>query len=399
MNIKNCNTADLYKVGRILALALVGISVHHFAWAGPVATGTAPQKATRFTNVGSIANTRHNLTQSTANGFAAVSSQMDAFRNDYGAICVYCHTPHAANTTVDAPLWNRTIKVQNYATYDQLGTMMTQSVSTPGPNSLTCLSCHDGQTAIDSILNMPGSGLYDIAQTSSQNLTFLDAWDGTARNHQGLDSSLSSVNIITDSTDFLSGTGNGENVTTTIQGATYNIFQSDALPAPSPSFGGTIALIGCNPGTAPFLAANTCFYTETVLATSSTVEGQGCLTCHSDVGNGPTAGLIVDFRMFNLGTDLTNDHPIGVTFPADSATNPDWNTPDGSQGTSTFFDNDSNGRMAKDEIRTYSGKVECASCHDPHGVPSAGPGSDHNPTFLRVDNSDASSVCLTCHNK
>lgn len=43
-------------------------------------------------------------------------------------------------------------------------------------------------------------------------------------------------------------------------------------------------------------------------------------------------------------------------------------------------------------------EVECASCHDPHGV-GPGPGGSGNPfnrTFLRVANG-ASALCLACH--
>lgn len=58
--------------------------------------------------------------------------------------------------------------------------------------------------------------------------------------------------------------------------------------------------------------------------------------------------------------------------------------------------------MDKGDIRMYGvgtdSRVECASCHDPHGVPSAGPGSTFNPTFLRKPNI-GSTVCLTCHTK
>ncbi len=103
-------------------------------------------------------------------------------------------------------------------------------------------------------------------------------------------------------------------------------------------------------------------------------------------------------RLFNLGTDLRNDHPVGITFPALNGPGTDWNTPAGVKGTSNYFDVNGNSRMEKAEIRTYDGKVECASCHDPHGVPSAGVGSVFNRTFLRVQNT-GSSTCLTCHVK
>jgi len=132
------------------------------------------------------------------------------------------------------------------------------------------------------------------------------------------------------------------------------------------------------------------------------VGGQGCMTCHSPVGSnsnvGP-GGTYVDFRLFNIGTDLRNDHPIGVTFPALNGPGTDWNTPTETQGTSTYFESIANGRMDKQEIRTYDGRVECASCHDPHGVPNPANGNYFNDTFLRKQNRDGSAVCLTCHNK
>ncbi len=71
--------------------------------------------------------------------------------------------------------------------------------------------------------------------------------------------------------------------------------------------------------------------------------------------------------------------------------------PSGQRGTRFFFD-DGDSNMEKQEVRVYDGKVECASCHDPHGVPSGGAGSTFKPTFLRVANT-GSALCLTCHTK
>lgn len=332
--------------GRVLITVAASAIISQFAWSQP----------TQFSNIGSIANTRHNMTQSTIYPSEALNP-MRASRNNYGEVCVYCHTPHGANNAIAAPLWNRTIKATNYQTYDELGTTtLTQAVtSTPGPNSLTCLSCHDGQTAIDSIINMPGSGMGLISQQTTQNNGFLNSWPpsgGGATQHLGLNS-----------------TGR--------------------------SLGNTSA----SPGT--------------------TVQGdgqgsQGCLACHADPFYSVTSGSGPDFRMFLIGTDLRNDHPIGVTFPVVNGSGTDWNTPVNSsaQGTppSMYFANgsldtpaivDGNGRMDKEEIRLYDGKVECASCHDPHGVPSGGPGTNtvFNKTFLRKQNTEGSQVCLTCHNK
>lgn len=279
---------------------------------------------TKFLNRGSVANTRHNLTQRQAAGGGPSGSIMDPYRNDYAEVCVYCHTPHGANANVTLPLWNRTIKATTYITYAALGTTtLTQQVVQPGPNSLACLSCHDGQVGVDSIINMPGSGGYNAAQASSQNNAFLNAWT----NPRG--------------------------------------------PA------ATVHL-GLNP-----------------------VAGQGCLACHS-----PGAGFVgagaTDFSLFVIGTDLRDDHPVGVLFPTGTAA-VDFKVPNGAKPGMAWFDTNNDARPGTNEVRLYdSGNgpmVECASCHDPHGVPSAGAGSQFNPTFLRVANNVGSALCLTCHTK
>lgn len=275
---------------------------------------------TKFTNQGSIGNTRHNMTQRQASGGGPAGVIMDPYRNDYEEVCVYCHTPHGANSSVTLPLWNRTIKATTYQIYNELGTSsLTQAVVQPGAASLSCLSCHDGQTAVDSIINMPGSGRYQASQATSQDNTFLNTWN----NARGPDATIH---------------------------------------------------IGLNP-----------------------VANLGCLACHAS-GAGFVGAGATDFTVFAIGTDLKNDHPVGVTYPTSNGPGTDFNTPGGTKGTAKFFDVDANTNMGKGEVRVYDGKVECASCHDPHGVPSGGTNSTFQPTFLRVSNA-GSALCLTCHSK
>ncbi len=292
-------------------LAGLGLAV---LLAAPVVTAGVGD---RFTYQGSIANTRHNMTQSTAGTGAA----MDGFRNDYGEVCVYCHTPHGA-ANVQLPLWNRTIKQTNYTTYDTLGSSsLTQAVTQPGVNSLACLSCHDGQVAVDSVINMPGSGGYKPSQATSQDNAFLNTWK-------------------------------------------------------NPS--------GANAAVHWGLKSNT-----------------ECMACHS----GALGAITGDFSAFALGTDLSNDHPVGIRLPA-AGPGVDFNQPDKTVGNVRFFDNSpggaGNNRPDKQEVRFYDTgdgfEVECASCHDPHGVPSGAAGSKFLPSFLRVTNT-GSTLCLTCHTK
>lgn len=317
-----------------LAMAVAScIALTQSAWAASFPTG--------YTNIGSISNTRHNLTIQTTTVAPVFHNHS---RNQYGEVCVYCHTPHGANQTANGgnsvlPLWNRTIKVTNYQTYDELGTStLTQTVSsTPGSASLTCLSCHDGQTAIDSIINMPGSGKGLLSQATTQNTAFLDTqWNNPTGVDTTMHRGLNSVNNT-------QGNGTGS-------------------------------------------------------------DGTGCMACHSPVGflavNFSVEGP--DFRLWNIGTDLRNDHPIGITYPTEpTILGTDFVTPNASvtrgPNTSRYFD-DGDSKMEKDEIRTYEGKVECASCHDPHGVPNPLNGNIFKPTFLRKVNT-GSAVCLTCHIK
>jgi mono/diheme cytochrome c family protein len=280
---------------------------------------------TKYSNTGTISNTRHNMTQMPADGNGPFTLFMDNVRNDYWEVCVYCHTPHGANPNPALPLWNHSIVSTVYTTYNQGGSAtLTQEVSQPGANSLTCLSCHDGQTAIDSVINMPGSDRYLASQ----------------------------VNPTNDPTNL----------------ATQKAFLS------------TWKRKGQAGGGPP----------------SGHQTMAECMSCHTENGAVPGA---TSFGAFLIGKDLRNDHPIGVVFPT---ANPDFFQPTGTAPLAKYFDTDGDGHMDKEDIRLYKNgsnfQVECATCHDPHGVPSNGVGSQFNGTFLRKTNGE-SKVCFTCHNK
>ena len=138
-------------------------------------------------------------------------------------------------------------------------------------------------------------------------------------------------------------------------------------------------------------------------------------------GSGQLAAGIVQ----NLGTDLSNDHPIGMQYaggglsasrpilPQGETVDPDfapvnyevrngryvwwvdnnWRTsPDGERSKTDvqlYTRDSSNGYTGQVEQEPF---VECASCHDPH--------TTENPTFLRISNTTTpSGLCLTCHVK
>lgn len=83
---------------------------------------------------------------------AITGSLHDLSQNQSGTeVCVYCHTPHNANTQA-APLWNRLNSTgPNYNLYLS-STLDTPSVQPVGI-SQACLSCHDGVMAFNALTN------------------------------------------------------------------------------------------------------------------------------------------------------------------------------------------------------------------------------------------------------
>lgn len=114
-------------------------------------------------------------------------------------------------------------------------------------------------------------------------------------------------------------------------------------------------------------------------------ESLVCLSCHDgqtaldSYGGSVGSTTMSDITLSNpnsiLGLDLRNDHPVSFLYATSEAAD------------NTLFPSTNAGVAAL----LRSGKVQCASCHDPHGVPGLA-------KFLRVDNT-GSALCTTCHNK
>ena len=95
-----------------------------------------------FANAGTIVGTVHDFTTKAWSG---------------GQICVACHTPHGANTTVaTAPLWNHAITTATYTVYSNASTL-NATIGQPDGTSKLCLSCHDGTVALDSFGGTTGT--------------------------------------------------------------------------------------------------------------------------------------------------------------------------------------------------------------------------------------------------
>ncbi len=240
-------------------------------------------------------------------------------------VCIYCHMPHNANN-VGAPLWNRVnsttaFQMYSYAnssTFVLTSADLNTAARPVNPVSLACLSCHDGQTAFNSLNQAP----------------MIDSDNGIAPT----------------------------NYTFTVAGS--------------------------------------------ITATSPTGTAASNLTTLGDVANAADSA--------NLGTDLTNDHPISFTY----------NTALATLKGSTLFDpaitstaaNGGNLAIYRAGDPAYGGidtiaiqmlftkpgaatpdQLECASCHEPHAHGSATDATSNFPYLIKSNYK--SQLCLTCHNK
>ena len=98
----------------------------------------------------SVLDSKHNLSTSGPGPVKAVSETQ---------VCVFCHTPHGADQTAGAPLWNRATSTATYTPYLSSTTDALQVPGTtgiPGGSSKVCLSCHDGTLAIGVVGNLNG---------------------------------------------------------------------------------------------------------------------------------------------------------------------------------------------------------------------------------------------------
>lgn len=130
--------------------------------------------------VAPIKNTKHNLS---LNGSGTIVS------DNYDELCVFCHTPHMADTSVsNAPLWNRGVQTTVGALYNSssldaeskpsFAGLATEVANSDAP---LCLSCHDGSSMAGGLKNPSNlaGGSQPTFGGSSTVTGFTDILDGT----------------------------------------------------------------------------------------------------------------------------------------------------------------------------------------------------------------------------
>ena len=198
---------------------------------------------------------------------------------------------------------------------------------------------------------------------------------------------------------------------------TYSTLNSSTVDGQVLSVGSvSLACLSCHDGTQAMDNIINAPGSGGYQANGGGVDGLG-YTWAGDATRVDATGKLATGNIANIGTDLRNDHPIGIqycgggpnsTTPAAACKDDDFKKSGDGAGLRSATINSqlvwwvdsgttANVRDKNDMIlfsRAFDSgtgpSVECATCHDPH--------QEANATFLRISNA-ASAVCLACHVK
>lgn len=124
-------------------------------------------------------------------------------------------------------------------------------------------------------------------------------------------------------------------------------------------------------------------------------SSKACLSCHDGTvamnayGGKPASAEYMKPGPANLGTDLSNDHPISIRYDSALARK-DAGLHDPSTKAVPAL-----GGQTIQQALLVDDFLECSSCHDVH----RSKGQAKNADGLVVVNNNNSALCLTCHNK
>jgi len=349
----------------LLTFALaIAMSVPAFAattigdWEGaeisnPQYAGTQADSAAAGLSANGLLYSRHNLSSygehyqaTTSVSGTSTATGIEPLSVITTEVCVFCHTPHFGRVDT-APLWNRGSSATGYVAYGT--TVGGTAITSVGGSSLACLSCHDGVTTLDNIINKPGKGSktgglgVDAGWVFSEVGNFIGDTSGTS---DGLDAT--DANVVKAASRLNIGASN-----TGVRDAAAVDLSNDH-PINVTYNAGTVASLR------------------------------------------PTTTAMSDLTMDNARSNASD--------PTDS-----FGRSDNLWASRGFISN----TVTIAEVLRDGGKVQCASCHDPHyknqtnsdpAVVAASGGVitsvENDGLFLRrVGGNSNSGVCRTCHNK
>ncbi|UCD78318.1 MAG: cytochrome C [Desulfobacterales bacterium] len=135
---------------------------------------------------------------------------------------------------------------------------------------------------------------------------------------------------------------------------------------------------------------------------SPTGSSKLCLSCHDGTvsldafGGGDNSGIFITGDA-NLGTNLSNDHPISIVYNDQlAAADPGLWDPTAKQVT-IGSGNFTQAGTIQEVLLDANSELQCSACHAVHNDYVADPDDPFN-YFLKISvgNSD---LCMTCHNK
>jgi predicted CXXCH cytochrome family protein len=346
----------------------------------------APAAATAST--GSVVTSKHNLSTT---GPGTIRSTTET------QVCVFCHTPHNANPAPQ--LWNhQTNSAQTYGTYGSSsfesgtipGTFNTfpgRSAGQPTGSSRLCLSCHDGTIALGGTLNngtialtgtsggfIPASTSVGIDLSNDHPVSFVR----TAGAPQVQDPATG------DPVRLETGTGYVQCVTC------HDPHREDADPttrkflvkanarsalcttchlksgsgwawSSSPHSTSTKTYTQANTGGTPGLGAHTGY---------TTVADNACASCHRSHTAPQAQRLVKSVNQRNLCFQCHGSAPVTqkslATVFAKARTHPLESS------TATILHDYAEASTSPTNFSGSRRHVDCADCHNPHGVANAG---------------------------
>jgi len=348
--------------------------------------GTANAAISATNKISDVRGTKHNLSAA-VDGSATPSGGTVPTRTIKASsetqVCVFCHTPHAAENTPGAPLWNRKLSGQTYTPYtsSSLEADPTELTAAPGGTSKLCLSCHDGTMAIDKVNVLNGAPNATIAmsgQTSPVKMPSGSSTTGFTRD-LGVDLRADHPISFTYSSTIAGYDGELRGPDGTIVGTRV---QNGARPK-MPLENGQMQCSTCHDphlrdkttgnGNAKFLRMNRFQVTQPAGGSFSTTNDIICLACHNKGGTSWAysvhANSQVATQTYTAAAAQQREFPSSLDSPA-NANPPVW-------------------------------QAACLNCHDTHTVQGSRrllrEGTDSATTPKSGGNSAIEETCYQCH--
>lgn len=160
--------------GKYLFGVMVGCMTTLSTWAAPPVSTNAMGHA--------MVGSKHDLTG--LDRRAGTGAMVGVAFDNYGNLCVYCHTQHTGQQKSDVPpLWNRADPVTVYTPYRS--PTLDSDPRQPSGVSLACLSCHDGTLAVDRVAKRPMGFDFGASRSLHMKMSRTENMESCGQCHRG----------------------------------------------------------------------------------------------------------------------------------------------------------------------------------------------------------------------